>query len=93
MIFSLGLIGLVFSAQAQQNRNPGEEGRRPRSTQSTIKGTVVEGEGQGSLIGANVLLKTLTDSLLNAAVTDNDGYFELSWPRGNSGGRSVLYWI
>ena len=45
-----------------------------------FKGKVIEGPSKQPLIGANVLVKTVTDSLLTSTVTDVDGNFEVSRP-------------
>lgn len=45
-----------------------------------FKGKVVEGPSKQPLIGANVLVKTVTDSLLTSTVTDADGNFEVARP-------------
>lgn len=45
-----------------------------------FKGKVIEGPSKQPLIGANVLVKTVTDSLLTSTVTDADGNFEVSRP-------------
>lgn len=69
----LGVI-LHFSASAQ--RQAGEA--RP---ERKITGTVIDGVTKTPIIGANVLIKTVKDSLLLGAVTGADGKFELSRPR------------
>jgi hypothetical protein len=51
-----------------------------RGQDVTIKGRVIEGESKEPMIGANVLIKTVTDSLLVSTVTGVDGGFELSRP-------------
>lgn len=45
-----------------------------------LKGRVIEGEAKEGMIGANVLLKTVTDSLLVSTVTGVDGSFEIRRP-------------
>ena len=65
---------LHFSASAQ--RQAGET--RP---ERKITGTVIDGVTKTPMIGANVLIKTVTDSLLIGAVTGADGKFELTRPR------------
>ena len=73
LLLFFGVI-LNFSATAQ--RQAGET--RP---ERKITGTVIDGATKTPLIGANVLIKTVTDSLLLGAVTDGDGKFELARPR------------
>lgn len=46
-----------------------------------LTGTVIDGEANTPMIGANVLVKTVTDSLLVGAVTDAQGKFEIERPR------------
>lgn len=62
-----------FDSQAQR-----PEGR----TQDLIlKGRVIEGATKEPMIGANVVIKTITDSVLVNTVTGVDGTFEISRPR------------
>ena len=73
LLLFFGVI-LNFSATAQ--RQAGET--RP---ERKITGTVIDGATKTPMIGANVLIKTVTDSLLLGTVTDVDGKFELARPR------------
>jgi uncharacterized membrane protein YgcG len=52
-----------------------------RGQEALIKGRVVEGAAKDPMVGANVLVKTVTDSLLIATVTGMDGAFEVMRPR------------
>jgi len=74
-IFILLIFGflLPFSAFGQ---------RQSKSENSSIKltGTVIDGSTKGPMAGANVLIKTVTDSLLVGTVTDIKGKFEISRP-------------
>jgi len=46
-----------------------------------LSGTVMDGATNTPMIGANVLIKTVTDSLLLGTVTDVKGHFEIERPR------------
>jgi hypothetical protein len=46
-----------------------------------ITGTVLDGVTKTPMIGANVLIKTVTDSLLVGTVTDGQGKFEIARPQ------------
>ncbi|WP_297336649.1 TonB-dependent receptor [Algoriphagus sp.] len=67
LIFSFLLVFSVFA----QNR----EGQELK-----FKGTVIDGTINKPMIGANVLVKTVTDSLLRGGVTDGQGKFEVIRP-------------
>ncbi|MEB2778847.1 TonB-dependent receptor [Algoriphagus sp. C2-6-M1] len=71
LIFSF-LIGL--SAYGQR---PTEQG----SPERKLTGTVMDGSTKTPMAGANVLIKTVTDSLLVGTVTDAKGQFEIARPR------------
>ncbi|UZD21277.1 TonB-dependent receptor family protein [Algoriphagus halophytocola] len=70
LIFSL-LIGTSVFAQ-----RPTSQERPTRK----FTGTVIDGSTQTPMAGANVLVKTVTDSLLVGAVTDGQGKFEIARP-------------
>lgn len=65
---------LVFSVYGQR---PTGEARPERK----FTGTVMDGATKTPMIGANVLIKTVTDSLLIGTVTDAQGKFEVVRPR------------
>ncbi|EOZ92076.1 TonB-dependent receptor [Indibacter alkaliphilus LW1] len=68
--FTLIVFVMVFEANGQR-----------RDFESLIlKGRVLEGSSQEPMIGANVMIKTVTDSLLNSTVTGADGSFQISRP-------------
>jgi hypothetical protein len=69
LFFFLVCISLVTQSYAQ------------RSQDLLLKGKVVEGESKLPMLGANVLIKTVNDSLLVATVTGANGSFEVSRPR------------
>lgn len=71
LIFSLLLN---FSALAQR---PAEQSQQVRK----LTGKVIDGVAKTPMIGANVLIKTMTDSLLRGTVTGADGGFEIERPR------------
>ena len=68
----LFLFAFAFHAQAQRGEG--------RNQEVLLKGKVIEGVGKESMIGANVLVKTVTDSLLVSTVTGADGSFEVRRP-------------
>ncbi|WP_133555272.1 TonB-dependent receptor [Algoriphagus boseongensis] len=70
LIFSLLL---TFSAFGQRPAGPPQEERK-------FTGKVIDGATNTPMIGANVLVKTVTDSLLRGAVTGADGLFEVVRP-------------
>ncbi|SDC96337.1 CarboxypepD_reg-like domain-containing protein [Algoriphagus faecimaris] len=61
---------LVFSVFAQ----------RPEGQELKFTGTVVDGSINKPMAGANILVKTVTDSLLRGGVTDGQGKFEVIRP-------------
>lgn len=69
----LFLIAYSFASHAQRGESRGQE--------MFLKGKVVEGTNQETMIGANVLVKTVTDSLLLSTVTGVYGAFEIGRPR------------
>ncbi|MBC6368204.1 TonB-dependent receptor [Algoriphagus sp. AK58] len=70
LIFSLLL---TFSAFGQRPAGQAQEERK-------FTGKVIDGVTNTPMIGANVLVKTVTDSLLRGTVTGADGTFEISRP-------------
>ncbi|MGY6745018.1 MAG: outer membrane beta-barrel protein [Cecembia sp.] len=66
------LLGYMSDLQAQRGDWRGQE--------IFLKGRVIEGETKEPMIGANVLLKTVADSLLLSTVTGVDGSFEIRRP-------------
>lgn len=71
LIFSLLLN---FSAMAQRPTDQPQQVRK-------LTGKVIDGVAKTPMIGANVLIKTMTDSLLRGTVTGADGGFEIERPR------------
>ncbi|MFC3416361.1 outer membrane beta-barrel protein [Algoriphagus hitonicola] len=61
---------LVFSVFAQS----------PEGQELKFKGIVIDGTINKPMVGANVLVKTVTDSLLRGGVTDGQGRFEVVRP-------------
>ncbi|MEY2704088.1 MAG: hypothetical protein RL407_150, partial [Bacteroidota bacterium] len=58
-------------------------GQRPSGTAQTERkftGKLIDGATKTPMIGANVLVKTVTDSLLRGTVTAADGSFEVARP-------------
>jgi len=72
LVFLFALLLGLQSLEAQQ-----------RGSQSApmIRGKLIEGATKEPLIGANVLIKTLGDTLVSNTVTGVDGAFELAYPR------------
>lgn len=70
LIFSLLLIGSVYAQRP--------EGQRP--PERKLLGTVIDGSINKPMVGANVQIKTVTDSLLRGTVTDGQGKFEIIRP-------------
>ncbi len=62
---------LAFSASAQRTQNQSER---------KFTGKIIDGATNTPMIGANVLVKTVTDSLLTGTVTGAQGTFELNRP-------------
>lgn len=69
-------IGVAITTPAFAQRQAGEA--RP---ERKITGIVIDETTKTPMIGANVLIKTVTDSLLIGTVTGADGKFELARPR------------
>lgn len=74
--FTLLLFCLVLSHTTYGQRPTGQE-RAPRM----ITGTVMDGATKTPMAGTNILIKTVTDSLLLGTVTDAKGHFEIERPR------------
>lgn len=72
IFFLLFLLIYSFDSQAQRGEGRGQG--------AILKGKVIEGTTKEGMIGANVLVKTITDSLLVATVTGADGAFEVARP-------------
>jgi len=73
LFFIAALLLYSFDSQAQR-----PEGR-PQNF--ILKGRVIEDATKDPMIGANVVIKTVTDSVLVNTVTGADGTFEISRPR------------
>ena len=70
------LFVLIFSflaALPSFGQRPTDQARPERK----FTGQVIDGAAKTPMIGANVLIKTVTDSLLRGTVTGADGRFEL----------------
>ncbi len=74
--FIILIFSLLIGTSAFGQRPTGED--RP---ERKFTGTVMDGATKTPMIGANVLIKTVTDSLLAGTVTDSKGQFELARPR------------
>jgi hypothetical protein len=72
LLFITFLFGYISEIQAQRGDW--------RNQEVFLKGSVVEMDNKEPMIGANVLLKTVTDSLLVSTVTGIDGSFEIRRP-------------
>ncbi len=73
------LIFLVFSffvTLSSFGQRPTDQARPERK----FTGQVIDGAAKTPMIGANVLIKTVTDSLLRGTVTGADGRFEIARP-------------
>jgi hypothetical protein len=73
------LFLLIFSfliALPSFGQRPTDQARPERK----FTGQVMDGAAKRPMIGANVLIKTVTDSLLRGTVTGADGRFELARP-------------
>jgi hypothetical protein len=74
------IILLIFSsllAFPSFGQRPAGQDRPAR----IITGTVIDGVTKTPMVGANVLIKTVTDSLLISTVTDGQGKFEIARPQ------------
>lgn len=72
LLFVGFLMGFISESKAQRGDW--------RNQEIFIKGRVIESDNKDPMIGANVLLKTVTDSLLVSTVTGIDGTFEIRRP-------------
>lgn len=75
--FIILLILTSLSAFPSFGQRPTGEARPARM----ITGTVIDGVTKTPMIGANVLIKTVTDSLLVGTVTNGQGKFEIARPQ------------
>lgn len=69
------IFSLLIGTSAFGQRPTGQD--RP---QRKFTGTVMDGAAKTPMAGANVLIKTVTDSLLSGTVTDGKGQFEIVRP-------------
>ncbi|PZX57993.1 TonB-dependent receptor [Algoriphagus chordae] len=69
------IFSLLIGTSAFGQRPTGQD--RP---ERKLKGTVMDGSTKTPMAGANVLIKTVTDSLLVGTVTDGKGNFEIVRP-------------
>jgi hypothetical protein len=76
-IYSLSILifSLLLSSSAFGQRPSG-----PPQEERKFTGKVIDGVANTPMIGANVLVKTVTDSLLRGTVTGADGKFEIARP-------------
>jgi hypothetical protein len=70
------LIFSFFVALPSFGQRPTDQARPERK----FTGQVIDGVAKTPMIGANVLIKTVTDSLLRGTVTGADGRFEIARP-------------
>jgi hypothetical protein len=70
------LIFSFFVALPSFGQRPTDQARPERK----FTGQVIDGAAKTPMIGANVLIKTVTDSLLRGTVTGADGRFEIARP-------------
>ncbi len=77
-LFTLSILifSLLLTIDGYSQR---PEGQVPQERKFT--GKVIDGVTKTPMIGANVLIKTVTDSLLRGTVTGADGSFEIARPR------------
>ncbi|MFN5336684.1 MAG: carboxypeptidase-like regulatory domain-containing protein, partial [Bacteroidota bacterium] len=73
--FSLFIFCFFFAVLAFGQRPSG-----PAQTERKFTGKLIDGATKTPMIGANVLVKTVTDSLLRGTVTAADGSFEVARP-------------
>lgn len=76
-LFTLSILifSLLLTIDGYSQR---PEGQAPQERKFT--GKVIDGVTKTPMIGANVLIKTVTDSLLRGTVTGADGSFEIARP-------------
>jgi len=72
------LVFILVSFMGLQSLEAQQRGDR---TPPMIRGQIIEGTTKEPLIGANVLIKTMGDTLVSNTVTGVDGAFELAYPR------------
>nr|WP_317194841.1 TonB-dependent receptor [Algoriphagus pacificus] len=77
MYRSFLIIFCLLLAASVYGQRPQGQGQRP---QIKLTGVVMDGATNTPMIGANVLVKTLADSLLLGGVTDGQGKFEVNRP-------------
>ena len=70
------LVLSFFVTLSSFGQRPTEQARPERK----FTGQVIDGAAKTPMIGANVLIKTITDSLLRGTVTGADGRFEIARP-------------
>lgn len=75
-LFFLLVFSLLISNLAHGQRPAG----LPNSPERKLTGKIIDGVANVPMIGANVLVKTVTDSLLLGTVTGADGRFEITRP-------------
>ncbi len=73
------LIILIFSFLTHHQAS-GQRQTDPARPERKFTGKVIDGVTNTPMIGANVLIKTVTDSLLRGTVTGANGEFELARP-------------
>ena len=70
------LVLSLFVTLSSFGQRPTDQARPERK----FTGQVIDGAAKTPMIGANVLIKTVTDSLLRGTVTGADGRFEIARP-------------
>jgi len=70
------LVLSFFVSLSSYGQRPTDQARPERK----FTGQVIDGAAKKPMIGANVLIKTVTDSLLRGTVTGADGRFEIARP-------------
>jgi hypothetical protein len=70
------LVLFFFVSLSSYGQRPTDQTRPERK----FTGQVIDGAAKTPMIGANVLIKTVTDSLLRGTVTGADGRFEIARP-------------
>ena len=70
------LVLSFFVSLSSYGQRPTDQARPERK----FTGQVIDGAAKTPMIGANVLIKTVTDSLLRGTVTGADGRFEIARP-------------
>ena len=77
MHISLVVAVLMISASTMAQRIKDD----PSVNQGTVQGKVIEAEFKNPMIGASVVIKSLTDSIIDVTVTGADGTFRLQSPK------------